>query len=105
METPKITAERFESICREASERRISSAVATGKDKTEPLEDYLYTVWWRVAQHLKWDDPHPLPKSESQSDVEWLRGEAFRLVADNQDNQSGYFQISPVLHKYAPKID
>lgn len=68
-----ITEAVFDSICREASVQPISSYNATQKEIREPMEDYLYTVWLRTANHVGWDPPMLFPKGDSQSYVGWLR--------------------------------
>jgi hypothetical protein len=45
--------------------------------------DYLYAVWYRLGKYLGWEMPM-LPPPDNRSEVEMLREEIHRLVAEHQ---------------------
>jgi len=80
----QINEAELDGICRDASARPISSYPATWNEDHSPLEDYYYTVWIRLAEHLRWENPQLFAKEDSQSNAQWLRTSVFHLVNQNQ---------------------
>lgn len=96
----ELTAAHFDGICRDASANPNSSKPITWNEESSILEDYLYTVWIKVADRLQWDNPMLFPKEDSQSNSQWLQASVFRLVGENQTTP---FDITQILNKYLPK--
>jgi hypothetical protein len=94
--TQKLTEPEYHGICRYSRKYLISPNPVTANAGKSLEEDYLYTVWLRIAEHIVWENPILFHKG-SESDVEWLKNSVHRLVADNQ---SAVFDIQPTLYKY-----
>ncbi len=94
--TQKLTESEYHRICRHSRKHLISPNPVTANAGKSLEEDYFYTVWLRIAEHIGWEDPQ-LHHEGSESDVEWLRNSVHGLVAGNQ---SAVFDIQPTLYKY-----
>jgi len=96
----KLTESEYHRICHYSRRHLISPNPVTASAGKSLEEDYLYTVWLRVAEHIGWKDPM-LHHKGSESDVEWLRNSVHALVAENQ---SAIFDIQPTLHRYLHEL-
>lgn len=94
--THKLTEPDYQRICAYSRKHLISPNPVTANAGKSLEEDYLYTVWLRIAENIGWENPQ-LHHKGSESDVEWLKNSVHGLVSENQ---SSVFDIQPTLYKY-----
>lgn len=96
MAIQKLTESDYQRICHRSRRHLISPNPVTANAGKSLEEDYLYTVWLRIAEHIGLEPPM-LHHKGSESDLEWLRKSVHALVAGNR---SSIFDIQPTLYKY-----
>jgi hypothetical protein len=103
MMLPPLDEAQLEEICKGARDNPISPNPATANAGNSAEEDYLFTVWYRLARHMGHDDPHPHHKTESESDVQSLRRQITELVAANDSEHRTSLPLSRILASDCPK--
>src|SRR5258708_6372176 len=95
MSARTLTQSDYDRIIREAC--RALRIDVKGVSPSHPTEkDYLHAIWLGIAAHIGWAMPM-LPPANGRSEIDLLRDEIHRLVADHQ---SANFPIQPTLHEH-----
>ena len=87
----EITQDMYERLVEVSCEKPGRSPLTVVE--TFPTEvDYLYTVWWNLANYLEWENPM-LQSSNGRSDIELLHDEIAALLKDSK------FHVQPTLRE------
>ena len=85
----EITRKMYERVVGMSCEKPVRGPLVVVE--SFPTEvDYLYTVWWNLANYLEWDNPM-LQSSNGRSDIELLHDEISVLLRDSK------FDMQPTL--------
>src|SRR5438552_10232215 len=93
MNQKRISEPDYNRIIREACDKPFGDVISIGAPP--PIEkDYLYAVWRGLATHIEWEMPMLMP-ANGRTEVELLRDEIHKLVADHQSTN---YPIQPTLY-------